>query len=285
MKSGWKIYYSGVLGGIGGLCGWQFSSGLDYSLAGSLYMSEVLVGAVIGAAIGLFIGAVELIAGSRVLRVLRSSLITAVLGLIGGAAGLPLAERVFLALGGSIQARVLGWGVFGLLLGLAAGITGGTQSWKGALGGLIGGLVGGFLLDQARQQLQDLVLGKAVGLVLLGAAAGVFLALVVTLLRRAWLEVESGKMKGSEFILDKFAKKDGPSAIIGSSSLKSEIALPDPDIEPQHAILLGEDTHFSIKDISLSGTFVRNNKVEVARLSNGAHIRMGNTELSYHEKR
>ncbi len=285
MKKGVKIYYTGVLGAIGGVCGWFFSSGLSYSTAGNLYISEMLVGGVIGAAIGLCIGAAELFAGAKLLRVLRSSLISAVLGMIGGAAGLPLAERAFLALGGSELARVLGWGLFGLILGLAAGITGGTQFWKGALGGLLGGLTGGYLLDLSYQHLQDLVLGKAVGLALLGASSGIFLALIVLLLRRAWLAVESGKMKGSEFILDKFARADGPNAVIGSSALKAEIVLPDPDIEPQHAILLGEGTHFSIKDISLSGTKVNNKKIEAVRLKNGARIQMGNTALSYHEKR
>jgi len=73
--------------------------------------------------------------------------------------------------------------------------------------------------------------------------------------------------------------------VIGSSALKAEIVLPDPDIEPQHAILLGEGTHFSIKDISLSGTKVNNRKIEVVHLKNGARIQMGNTALSYHEKR
>jgi hypothetical protein len=285
MKKGLKIYYSGVLGAIGGVCGWFFSSGMSYSTAGNLYISEMLVGGVIGAAIGLCIGGAELFAGTKLLRVLRSSMVSAALGMIGGAAGLPFAERVFLALGGSVLARVLGWGLFGLILGLAAGITGGTQFWKGALGGLLGGLLGGYLLDLSYRFLQDLVLGKAVGLALLGAASGVFLALIVLLLRRAWLEVESGKMKGSEFILDKFSRADGPNAVIGSSALKAEIVLPDPDIEPQHAILLGEGTHFSIKDISLSGTKVNNRKIEVVHLKNGARIQMGNTALSYHEKR
>jgi len=40
-----------------------------------------------------------------------------------------------------------------------------------------------------------------------------------------------------------------------------------------------------VKDMSLSGTFINNRKVEQARLSNGQRIRMGNTELVYHEKR
>ena len=83
---------------------------------------------------------------------------------------------------------------------------------------------------------------------------GTFISLIVVLLSRAWLEVRTGKLKGTEFILDKFMHARGPAIAIGSSALKSEIVLPDPDIAPQHALLTGDGTHFTIKDMSLSGT-------------------------------
>jgi pSer/pThr/pTyr-binding forkhead associated (FHA) protein len=37
--------------------------------------------------------------------------------------------------------------------------------------------------------------------------------------------------------------------------------------------------------MSLSGTFINNKKIEHAQLVNGQKIRMGNTEMVYHEKR
>ena len=157
--------------------------------------------------------------------------------------------------------------------------------WKGALGGLLGGLLGGALLEGARRWLGDALLGKAAGLVLLGASVGAFIALIAVLLSTAWLEVRSGKLKGAEFILDKFLNPHGPSAMIGSDALKADIALPDPDVAPQHALLVGAGTHFNLKGLSLNGTFVEGRKVELARLSNRQTIRIGNTELVYHEKR
>jgi hypothetical protein len=131
----------------------------------------------------------------------------------------------------------------------------------------------------------DSLAGKAVGLVLLGASAGAFISLIVVLLSRAWLEVKSGKLKGTEFILDKFMRAKGPAVAIGSSPLKSEIVLPDPDIAPQHAMLTGDGTRFTIKDMSLSGTYINKKRIERTQLANGASIRMGNTEMVYHEKR
>jgi pSer/pThr/pTyr-binding forkhead associated (FHA) protein len=108
---------------------------------------------------------------------------------------------------------------------------------------------------------------------------------MVVLLSCAWLEVTSGKLKGTEFILDKFMKKGGPAIAIGSSALKSEIVFPDPDIAPQHAMLTSDGIYFMLKDMSLAGTYINNQKIERAQLTNGAKIRMGNTEMVYHEKR
>jgi hypothetical protein len=280
-----RLYYYGVLGALGGVLSWQASNMLGLSFTGNVYLSEVVVGALIGLCIGVLLGSAEGLLTRNLSKAVRAGLLSGVAGLVGGAIGLPLAEFLFQLLGGETWGRALGWGIFGLLIGLATSTSGGSQMWKGALGGLIGGAVGSLLLDGARLWLNDPLLGKAAGLLLMGASVGVFIALIVFLLSRAWLEVTSGKLKGTEFILDKFMKANGPSAFIGSDALKSDIVLPDPDIAPQHAMLKGADTHFTLKDMSLSGTFVNNQKIEQASLKNNQKIRVGNTQLVYHEKR
>ena len=181
--------------------------------------------------------------------------------------------------------RAIGWAVFGLLIGAAFAITSGNEAWKPALGGAIGGLLGGIVLESVRALFTDPMVGKAIGLTALGASIGIFIALIVLLLSKAWFEVTSGKMQGSEFILDKFIKSNGPSAFIGSSPLKSDIVLPDPDIDPQHALLKGEDSHFNLKDLSLSGTFINGKKIEIAQLRKNQTVKIGNTELVYHERK
>lgn len=280
-----RVYFYTVLGGIGGVLAWQLSNLLGLSFAGNVYLSEILVGALIGFCIGALIGMAEGLLTRNLPQALRAGLISGALGLIGGAIGLPLAEALYQFLGGQLWARALGWGFFGLLIGAAVSATGGSQLWKGALGGLLGGVLGGFLLESARTWLEDPLLGKGAGLLLLGASVGGCIALIVFLLSRAWLEVTSGKLKGTEFILDKFLRADGPSAFIGSDALKADIVLPDPDVAPQHAMLKGAGTHFSIKDMSLNGTFVNNQKVELATLRNSQTLKVGNTQLVYHEKR
>jgi hypothetical protein len=202
-----------------------------------------------------------------------------------GAVGLPIGEWLFQSVGAGVIGRALGWAVFGLLIGMAEGMGGRSQVWKGMLGGLLGGALGGFLLEGMQVLLKASALGKAIGLVLLGASVGAFISMIIVLLSRAWLEVVTGKLSGTEFILDKFMHARGPAIAIGSSPLKSEIVLPDPDIAPQHAMLTGDGTRFTLKDMSLSGTLVNDRRIERTQLTNNCTIHMGNTDMVYHEKR
>ena len=280
-----RTYFYAVFGALGGLFGWQMSDYLGLSFITNLYLSEAVVGALIGFVIGLCIGITEGLLTNNFVQALRAGVFSALLGLVAGAIGLPLSEYLFQAVGAGYIGRALGWGIFGLLLGFAEGVVGKSQAWKGMLGGLIGGALGGVLLESAPNWLGDPLTGKAAGLVLLGASVSAFISLIVVLLSRAWLEVASGKLKGTEFILDKFMRAGGPAIAIGSSPLKSEIVLPDPDIAPQHAMLTGDGTQFTVKDMSLSGTFINNKRIELIKLTNGLKIRMGNTEMVYHEKR
>jgi hypothetical protein len=280
-----RTYYYAVLGAIGGLIGWQISNLIGLSFTSNLYLSEAVVGALVGLSIGLLVGITEGVMTLNPVQAARSGALSALLGLVAGAIGLPLSEAVFQTVGAGYFGRAVGWGFFGMMLGLAEGVVGKSQVWKGMLGGLIGGGVGGFLLEAMNRLLKASLFAKAVGLILLGACVGAFISLIVVLLSRAWLEVKSGKLKGTEFILDKFMRARGPAVAIGSSPLKSEIVLPDPDIAPQHAMLTGDGTRFTLKDMSLSGTFVNKRKIERTQLVNNNSIMMGNTEMVYHEKR
>jgi hypothetical protein len=280
-----RTYYYAVFGAIGGLIGWQISNLLGLSFISNIYLSEAIVGALVGCSIGLLIGIVEGVLTRNLFQAGRSGLFCGLLGLVAGAIGLPLSEWMFQTVGAGIAGRVLGWGLFGLMIGVSEGVFGRSQLWKGLLGGLLGGVIGGSLLEASRILLKDPLVGKAIGLILLGAAVGAFISLIVVLLARAWLEVTSGKLKGTEFFLDKFMRAKGPAIAIGSSALKSEIVLPDPDIAPQHAMLTGDGSHFTLKDMSLSGTFVNKRRVERALLTNNSTIGMGNSEMVYHEKR
>ena len=281
-----RAYYYAVLGAIGALLGWRITDTIGFFRGVNVYLTDLLLGAIIGLCLGLLIGACEGLLAQSWFRALRAGALAGAIGLAAGAVGLPIGEFLFQISGGELIGRALGWALFGALIGLSEGITGGSQLWKGAVGGGIGGFVGGVVLFVLQSLAGVTALGKMLGLVVLGASIGVFIALIVVLLSRAWIQVTTGKLKGTEFILDKFMPEHGPAAIIGSNDFKSDIALPDPSIGAQHARLKGAGTHFMIEDMSIGkGTFVNGHKVELARLTNNAVIRLGSTELVYHEKR
>lgn len=286
MSRNLRIYYYAVLGAMGGLVGWQLTDLIGYLNDPSIYLSDTVIGAILGLSIGGLIGLTEGILSSSLLRGLRSAIIGSGVGLLAGALAVPLGEFVFLSIGGGLMGRVVGWAIFGALIGLAVTLSGRIQVWKGVVGGLIGGAVGALLLEMALSYFRVPLIGKVAGLMLVGAAIGVFTALIIVTLSRAWIQVASGKLKGTEFLLDKFLGEKSPAAIIGSNVLKSDIALPDPSISPQHARLKGAGTHFTLQDMSVGvGTYVNGRKVEVHRLNDGETIRLGKTELVYHERR
>jgi hypothetical protein len=281
-----RAYYYAVLGAIGALLGWRITDTVGFFRGVNVYLIDLMLGAIIGLCIGLLIGATEGLLAQSWFRALRAGALAGAIGLLAGAVGLPIGEFIFQISGGELIGRALGWALFGGLIGLSEGITGGSQVWKGAVGGGIGGFIGGIVLFALQSLAGVTTLGKMLGLVVLGTSVGVFIALIVVLLSRAWIQVTSGKLKGTEFILDKFLPTHGPAAIIGSNDFKADIALPDPTIGEQHARLKGAGTYLTIEDMSVGkGTFVNGHKIELARLTNNAIIRIGNTELVYHEKR
>ncbi len=281
-----RAYYYAILGALGALIGWRITDTLGFIRGANVYVSEIFLGGLIGLCLGGLIGASVGLLAQSWFHAARAGALAGAIGLVAGAIGLPLGEAIFQLTGGEWIGRALGWGLFGVLIGVSEGVTSGTQMWKGAVGGAVGGMIGGTILFALQAALGVTEFGKMLGLVVLGASVGVFIAFIVVILSRAWIQVTSGKLKGTDFILDKFMPEHGPAAIIGSNDFKADIALPDPGMAAQHARLKGAGTHFMIEDMSVGqGTFVNGKKVDIARLTNNAVIRIGNTELVYHERR
>src|SRR5512135_3454213 len=164
MNRNMRTYFYAVLGGIGGLLGWQVSNLLGLSFGPSLYLTEALVGALVGLCVGLFIGITEGLMTLNIVQAVKSGLFSGLLGAVAGAIGLPLSEFFFQTIGGGYLGRALGWGLFGMLIGLAQGVFGKSQIWKGMLGGFIGGAIGGLLLEAVRGYFKDPLTAKALGL-------------------------------------------------------------------------------------------------------------------------
>ena len=120
MTTRWmRLYYFALFGAIGGLIAWQISNLLGLSFTPNIYLSEVIVGGLMGLVIGLLLGLAEGLLTLNFIHALRSGFFGGLLGLAGGAIGLPLGEVFFQTSGALSWSRPLGWGLFGLLTGLA----------------------------------------------------------------------------------------------------------------------------------------------------------------------
>src|SRR3972149_5221350 len=110
-----RAYYYASVGAIGGLLGWQVSNLLGLSFVKPLFLSEAVVGALIGLCVGLLIGAAEGLMTRNWTRALRAGGFSGLLGLAAGAAGVALAGVVFPAIGagtlgrGPCAGRAVGW--------------------------------------------------------------------------------------------------------------------------------------------------------------------------------
>lgn len=210
-----RIARNAIFGAIGGLAGWAvITLALRFETTSTplLLLKDALLGALVGLCIGLAIGAADQSADGWARRKLPRIGLSGLLGLGAGLAGLVIGEAIFLWAGGGVWPRAVGWAIFGLLLGVGQWLVTGLQS-KGVyagLGGLLGGLIGGATYERLSLTLLGLgagreialTVGGAVGLVILGACIGLFIGLVETILRRAWLRFIYGPLEGKTFTLD-----------------------------------------------------------------------------------
>lgn len=193
--------------------------------------------------------------------------------------GLPL---MILAVG-----RSLTWGVLGATVGLGPGA--GMRSKKlllnGLLGGVLGGLLGGLFFDPISRLSATIIpggealLSRGVGFSLIGLSAGLMIGLVQQMAKDAWLLMQSGPLKGKQFIIYK------DPTVIGSSPKSDIYIFKDPEVEPRHATISKSANRYEIEDQnSPAGTFVNGQRVERQALSDGDQIAIGETVLQFSEK-
>jgi hypothetical protein len=240
-----QIYYTAVLGALGGLLGW-WSVGTFETTTWPLWLAYPLVGAGLGLCIAACVAATDgaLIKRSRrraVLDALRGGLF----GALCGALGLSLAGALFVLIGGGFAGRAVGWMLLGVAIGLSDLAVSGrrTRAWLGAFGGLVGGLAGGVLYEAltqvflARSGQAQVVLG-GVGLVLVGAAIGALIPFARQALARGELRVTHGEQVGLvREVLDgaSIGRYDG-----------NDLYLPDAGVAWRHAVIERDGSGFRL---------------------------------------
>jgi hypothetical protein len=238
-----KVLYGLLLGAWGGLLAWGI---LDLALKlemDSPYLDAMVNGLVVGICIGVTVGAFTGIMEGNIHRIAQGTLFGLLTGLIGGVVGLFMGEWLFQAFERQQIGRLLGWAMFGLGLGLSEGLMyrSSRRLLHGSLGGVVGGFFGGLAFILIRQFLDKPIAGRAWGFAILGACIGLFVALVPTLLKSAWLKVvSSGRNEGKEYIVEKKV------TTIGRADNCDLPLYDDPGLLPLHAEIHQDANGFTL---------------------------------------
>ena len=194
-----------------------------------------------------------------------------------------VAESPSVSIGfGPIIARILGWMMFGALVGIAEGFRrrSSTAARNAAIGGAIGGAMGGLVFEIISRVILPMgfsdTFPRFLGLVILGACIGLWIVLIERALS-AVLSVRSGRQEGREIFLDKSEMRIGRNEVL-------EIYLGgDQEVHSHHATVRQEGArHVLVAEGG--GVTVNGSSVSRHALQNGDTLVIGKTRLAYKHK-
>jgi len=276
-----KLLFYAAAGGLGGLAAWGASE--PFLGIRSVYLRDLLFGALIGLFIAVFLASIEALSVSQWRQAMRGGRSGAIFGIIGGAAGLLVAEFAFDILGG-LGGRIAGWSLLGVIIGLGVGWA--TRSVarmrNGAIGGLIGGALGGFCYWFLTSMFPQ-SFGRAIAVIVLGALIGFFIGLVGELFKRGWLMVvrsaSRNAREGREYPLVK------PVTTIGRAE-ESDVGLfGDGNVMGQHAVIRRSGRDFVISPASGGQVLVNRQPVGPGQvLRSGDRIEVGGTLFLFRDR-
>jgi hypothetical protein len=285
MNKTMQIYYTAILGALGGLLGWWILGSIPTG-AWNVWLAYSLVGLGLGLCIGGCVAATDgaLIKRSG-MRALRDGLAGGAAGALAGLAGLLLAEIGFLGAGGGLAGRTLGWMALGGLIGLSDLLVSRrlNRALYGGLGGLAGGLLGGALYEgltqlfRAQSDRAQVVVG-GVGLMLLGACIGALIPLARQAFSRGELRVLNGDQAG-------LVREVTDTATIGRYD-GCDLYLPDAAVAWRHALVRRTGQGFAVEVLPQSETGVtvgdrRLSPGESAPLRGGERMWLGETAVEF----
>jgi hypothetical protein len=247
------------------------------------WLRDLLAGAALGGTIGFFLNAVDPLRDGAPLKLARAATWGAMAGALGGMVGLVLGEMALGGLRGGPFGRAIAWAILGLGIGLSQGIAARSRQrlGYGLIGGGLGGLVGGFLFEVLRENLGNRYdLSQGLGVAILGAGLGVFLALVEQVLRRSWVLVLNGRQEGRSYLLGTAMARVGLDE-------RAEIGLfGDASVARRHAEIERTGEGHVLRNLDPKGRTRLNDRplTGEVRLSDGDRIELGHTTLLYRSR-
>jgi pSer/pThr/pTyr-binding forkhead associated (FHA) protein len=124
------------------------------------------------------------------------------------------------------------------------------------------------------------VLGQSLGIVILGAGLGVFLALVEQAFRRAWVQVLSGRQEGRIYLLAQRRNRMGLDE-------RAEVGLfGDPSVAREHAEIEATAEGFAFRHLAPRASSKLNGRPVggTQPLRDGDRIELGRTVLLFRQR-
>jgi hypothetical protein len=284
-RQGWasarQAYDLALAGAIGGLFGLYLY--VELVQAESVYVRDALAGLIIGGSIGFFVNAWGPSRDGAWHKLARAVTWGAPAAALGGALGLVLGERVIALFQGGLLGRACSWAVLGLGIGLGQGLADRSRQrlLYGLIGGTIGGFVGGYCFEALRVAAGNRYdLSQALGIVILGAGLGLFLALVEQALRRAWVQILSGRQEGRTYLL---AHKR---CRIGLDERAEVGIFGDPTVARQHAEIEVTPQGYTFHQLAAQASSKINGRPATGseQLRDGDRLELGRTVLVFRQR-
>jgi hypothetical protein len=276
-----QAYELALCGAIGSLIGLYLY--VEMIHADSVDVRDALAGVLIGGSTGFFLNAWAPLRDGAWHRLARAVSWGVPAAALGGALGLVLGERVIALFQGGLLGRSCSWAVLGLGIGLGQGLADRSRQRLafGLLGGGLGGFVGGYFFEALRVALGNRTeMGQTLGIVILGAGLGLCLALVEQALRRAWVQVYSGRQEGRTYLLAHRRNRLGLCE-------RAEVGIfGDPGVARQHAEIEATSHGYDFRHLALGASSRLNGKAVTGTepLKNGDRIELGQTMLVFRQR-
>ena len=256
-------------------------------------ISSALFSMLIAVGLGLFMGIGEgMYYGSKE-NAKKYALIGAGLSLAIGFISGYIAQALYSSIIGDASSEIaeafvrgIGWSIMGLGIGIAIGLIRAEKKRiiYCALGGLAGGFVGGFLFNfivAAFSTGEDDtgVVGRAIGILIMGALIGLGIGLLEQIAKQAWLKVVRGEFEGKEYLVF------SGTTSIGNNSKNTIVLFKDKLVSPHHCDIIQDGGRFVLVDRgSPMGTIVNGMRVTQKVLKQGDTIAIGNSVLIFNAK-
>lgn len=250
---------------------------------GQWWARDVIAGVCLGGFIGFCLNAIEPLRDGAPLKLARAGSWGGIAGAMGGAAGLVIGEMVLGGLRGGTFGRAVSWAILGLAIGASQGLAYRSRQRLvfGLIGGGIGGFLGGYSFEWLRERLGNRYdLSQGLGVVLLGAGLGLFLAFVEQALRRAWVVVQSGRQEGRAYLLSQ-----GTSSI-GLDERATVGLFGDKTVARRHAQIVSGPTGYVLEPVDGGGKIRVNGAASSGPvvLADGDRIELGRTQLTFRKR-